>query len=161
MRCCVSLFHWIDVPFRGHWFNPHTLPKRWANSAILKSTYGKGRPWQVNPLAERNKSTIVEDVEEVDATVEKQPTRRGRAKRDGAWVGSKNPMEFYAYSAFFDDRTSLMTLPVVRVIVVTEAKEADTLYCLLRYENRNQGHLITAKRLGTHFHIHQFSSFCF
>ena len=122
-----------------------------SNSFRLKSTrqvqpslrYGHGndeRPWQAG----------VENVESDNTLEGKHTTRRGhgRAKADGTWVGTKNPIEIYAYSAFFDDRTSLMSLPVVRVIVVTEVNDSSTLYCLLRYGNRKQGHIFTGQQLG-------------
>ena len=72
--------------------------------------------------------------------------RTGRSKLDGAWVGSSNPIEIYAYSAFYDDRASLMSLPVVRVIVVTEVLDKTPLYCWMQYENRSDVH-VAAKRL--------------
>ena len=71
----------------------------------------------------------------------------GRAKEDGRWIGTNNPIEIYAYTAFFDDRTSLKTLPVIRVIIVTEALNNNTLYCMLQYKNRTS-HQVAAKRLG-------------
>ena len=77
--------------------------------------------------------------------------RTGRSKLDGAWVGTSNPIEIYAYSAFYDDRTSLMSLPIVRVIVVTEASDKTPLYCLIQYENKS-GVYIVAKRLGMYFY---------
>ena len=73
--------------------------------------------------------------------------RTGRSKLDGAWVGSSNPIEIYGYSAFYDNRTSLMTLPIVRVRVVTEAPDKTPLYCLIQYENKSGVHIV-AKRLG-------------
>ena len=73
--------------------------------------------------------------------------RTGRSKLDGAWVGSNNPIEIYAYSAFYDDRASLMSLPIVRVIVVTEAPDKTPLYCLIQYGNKSNVHVV-AKRLG-------------
>ena len=108
------------------------------------------RPWQTDHLNAGANFTIGENVTKRNTPVGKYSTKRGRrrAKADGAWVGTKNPIEIYAYSAFFDDRTSLMSLPVVRIIIVTEANDSSTLYCFLRYGDRKQGHLITAKRLG-------------
>ena len=73
--------------------------------------------------------------------------RISRSKLDGAWVGSSNPIEIYGYSAFYDDRASLKSRPVVRVIVVTEVSNKTPLYCFIQYGKKSGVHTL-AKRLG-------------
>ena len=73
--------------------------------------------------------------------------RISRSKLDGAWVGSSNPIEIYGYSAFYDDRTSLNSRPIVRVIVVTEVSDKTPLYCFIQYGKKSGVHTV-AKRLG-------------
>ena len=72
----------------------------------------------------------------------------GRNKKDGRWYGVKDPFEFYAYSAFYDDRRSLGTLPVIRMVAVSEYLDKRTIHCLFYYKDRSKGHLAQASTLA-------------
>lgn len=65
---------------------------------------------------------------------------KGRSVDDGRWYNFSVPSyTFYAYSAFWDDRTSMKSTPVVRIIGLGTKPEDDSdetnlrLYCLLHY----------------------------
>lgn len=71
--------------------------------------------------------------------------RSGRDVKDGRWFNFSVPSyRFYAYSAIIDDRSSLMSDPVIRVIAVAlkpekEAEEANLkFYCVLHYDPPNE-----------------------
>lgn len=68
----------------------------------------------------------------------------GRSRKDGLWYGVKHPYEFYAYTAFYDDRRSLGSLPVIRIIVVAEYLDGRELHCLLYYKDKPKGHIVLA-----------------
>ena len=71
----------------------------------------------------------------------------GRSKYDGRWYSTKQPLEFYAYSAFFDDRHSLRTLPFIRIIAVSQYLDGRNIHCLFYYKDRSQGHMVPASTL--------------
>ena len=64
--------------------------------------------------------------------------RRGRNKHNGKWeaFGPGLDKEGYVYSAFYDDRKSLGTFPVVRLIGVAEEFTNNHFQCLLSYPSR-------------------------
>ena len=65
-----------------------------------------------------------------------------RRKDNGTWYNVSSPQELYVYSAFYDDRPSLGTHPVVRIIAVTEVKDKDPVFCQLYYGNNHTSGLI-------------------
>ena len=71
----------------------------------------------------------------------------GRSKYDGRWYGTKKPFEFYAYSAFYDDRRSLGSLPIVRIISVSQYLDVRNIHCLFYYKDRPKGHIVQASQL--------------
>lgn len=65
----------------------------------------------------------------------------GRSTDDGRWYNfSVSSYTFYAYSAFLDDRKSLLSEPVIRIIGLGSKPEDDSdeknlrLFCLLHYD---------------------------
>ena len=80
-------------------------------------------------------------------SLDKLYNKTDRSKLNGKWVEFGNPLELYAYSAFYDNRTSLRSFPIVRVIIVTEASDDTSLYCQLYYNSRNRLAVI-AERLS-------------
>ena len=66
--------------------------------------------------------------------------REGRKSDNGKWMpfGPHVPFEGYVYSAFYDDRKSLASLPVIRVVAVMENVISPSLYCLLYYKAGNK-----------------------
>ncbi len=75
------------------------------------------------------------------------PGSDGRSKDDGLWYGTKTPFEFYAYTAFYDDRRSLGSLPVIRIVAVSEYLDGKEIFCLYYYQDRPKGHLAKAQTL--------------
>lgn len=72
--------------------------------------------------------------------------RKGRNSDDGIWYdfGVNDSLRFYAYSAFVDDRPSIGSEAVVRIIAVSTKLENDdlnrvgkTLYCAFHHETTN------------------------
>jgi len=79
----------------------------------------------------------------------------GRNRTDGRWYNFSTPtFKFYAYSAILDDRPSLQSTPVIRIISVTaKFEEADEitrsgLACILHYDNGIKYVNIEAKPKG-------------
>ena len=62
--------------------------------------------------------------------------RGRRSKTNGKWVslGPSFPTEGYIYTAFYDERKSLGSLPFVRVIAVMEEFQEQKVYCAMYYQ---------------------------
>lgn len=74
------------------------------------------------------------------------PTGPGRSKHDGLWYGLTQPFQAFFFSAFYDDRKSLGSLPVVRIIAVTEPIEDERkLFCKIFYEGRKDVVVVEAE----------------
>ena len=67
------------------------------------------------------------------------PEQYGRSRYDGKWTFFNSTMDIFAYSAFYDDRQSLGSFPMVRVITVMGYDgNHDTVpvFCVLYYAGR-------------------------
>ena len=72
----------------------------------------------------------------------------GRSHNNGKWTefGHSFPYEAYMYTAFYDDRTSLGTLPVIRIIVVMEEFGELNMYCALYFRAGDRTEYVMAVR---------------
>lgn len=80
----------------------------------------------------RNKANFI-----MDKTDSRFLHRKKRNKNDGTWIpfGDKAGVIGYGFSAFYDDRISLASLPVVRIIVVAQEFDHSKVWCELTYKN--------------------------
>ena len=73
------------------------------------------------------------------ATAKTRKTGHGhastRTRDDGSWVRRQGQFLLFVYSAFYDDRSTLATPAVVRVIVVSQDVTKHPVYCKLLYAN--------------------------
>ncbi|KAI0240499.1 hypothetical protein LSAT2_008728 [Lamellibrachia satsuma] len=81
------------------------------------------------------------------------PTKRGRAAKDGQWLLFSGPHKIFGYSAFYDSRPSLEAPPfVVRVIVVSGVTDTNKqLFCKFRYSgsnNTNKSAAVSQQAIG-------------
>ena len=73
-------------------------------------------------------------------------TGPSRSKHDGLWYGLIQPYQAFFYSAFYDDRKSLGTLPSIRIVAVTEpVEDGRKLFCKLFYEGKKQPFITEAE----------------
>ena len=91
--------------------------------------------------------------------------REQRPWHNGRWTafGASFPYEAFMYSAFYDDRPSLGTLPVVRVIAVMEDTGSLEMLCALYYRATNRVQYVKVFKTdigaGVHRHSKVFTEF--
>ena len=87
------------------------------------------------------------------------PYSYGRNRADGKWIHFHgNSSEMFAYSAFYDDRLSLKSVPVIRVIaVLAHKKNPDSIqvFCVLHYADETEPHITSAEKQAIGIGVHQ------
>ncbi len=102
----------------------------YGTSSLRESVVFDGSPMTADPSELQHEAHLMTDKRR------NNPYLHGRTKHQGTWWAMKQPMEGYTYSAFYDDRKSLGTLPVIRIIAVMENIDNRDIYCLVWYEGR-------------------------